>query len=104
MQLFTATFAGAACEGRAQSCLGGHEAAAATKRMRLRIVLDLCMALLSGFLYSFALEAKDNVLPGVKIKLPKFPLCKLLCSAKHVHIKVVPCFVLPVAGCSLVKK
>ena len=71
--------------------------------MRLCIVLDLCMALLSGVMYSFAIEYKDNVLPGEKIGLPKFPLCKLVCSAKPMHFKVVPCFVLPVAGCSAQK-
>ncbi len=75
-----------------------HEAA--TGRMRLCIVLDLFMALLSGVMYSFAI---DHVLPREKIGLPKFPLCKLVCSAKPMHFKLVPCFVLPVAGCSAQK-
>ena len=61
------------------------------------------MALLSGVMYSFAIEAVDNVLPGEKIGLSKFPLCKLECSANHMHFKIVPCFVLPVAGCSAQK-
>ena len=61
--------------------------------MRLAIVLEVCMALLYGVMYSFA---RDSLVS----RNSKTGLCKLVCPGKHKQYLVVPCFVLPVAGCS----
>jgi hypothetical protein len=63
------------------------------KKMRLAIVLEVCMGLLYGVMYSFARDSLST-------RTSKTGLCKLVCSAQHKQYQVVPCFVLPVAGCS----
>jgi hypothetical protein len=50
-------------------------------------VVDICIALLSGAMYCMARHSKTG-------------LCKLVCAEQPNIPRVVPCFVLPVAGCS----
>ena len=56
--------------------------------MRWRVfVVDVCNALLSGAMYCMARHSKAG-------------LCQLVCAEQPNILRVVPCFVLPVAGCS----
>jgi hypothetical protein len=52
------------------------------------LLLDVCIGLLSGVMYGFAeRESKTG-------------LCELVCAGQPNIVRVVPCFVLPVAGCA----
>ena len=56
--------------------------------MRLIVlVVDVCVALLSGGMYCMARNSKAG-------------LCELVCAEQPNILRVVPCFVLPVPGCS----
>jgi hypothetical protein len=57
------------------------------------LVLEVCMALLSGLMYSFAERESKG-------RESKRGLCELVCVEKTKILRVVPCFVLPVAGCA----
>lgn len=57
------------------------------RRKMLLFVVDVLLALLSGVMYSMARVSKSG-------------LCELTCSQLPNVIRVVPCFVLPVEGCS----
>lgn len=58
----------------------------------LRFVVDVLVALLSGVMYSFARQSKGRE--------SKAGLCELVCSEQSNTVRVVPCFVLPVKGCT----
>lgn len=53
----------------------------------LAFVVDVMLALLSGVMYSFARQSKAG-------------LCELVCLQQEPTVRVVPCFVLPVEGCT----
>ncbi len=62
------------------------------KGMRLLVfVVDVSVAMLAGAMYCMARESA---------RLSKSGLCKLVCAESQNIVRVVPCFVLPVAGCS----
>ncbi len=56
-------------------------------------LLEVCMALLSGVLYSLARDDKPS-------RKSKTGLCELVCAEKPYIVRIVPCFVLPVTGSS----
>jgi hypothetical protein len=60
--------------------------------MRCRaFVVDVVVALLAGVMYSLAVHSARQSNNG---------LCKLVCHNNPKIKRVVPCFVLPIAGCS----
>ena len=53
----------------------------------LSILMNVILAMMSGVLYGVTRESKTG-------------LCELVCAHEPDVVRVVPCFVLPVRGCS----
>jgi len=62
------------------------------KGMRLHVfVVDIVVAMLAGAMYCMARSSARQSKNG---------LCELVCAESPNIVRVVPCFVLPIAGCS----